>query len=90
MSKSKKSPKRAAALSKDQLAAIVKRISSGESALIEESKRAGLTPNTPLRNALRAHLGGAKPYRAMIEKGMEARAKKSSDKEEKTRLKKAA
>ena len=76
MAKQKKSPKKAAALSKDQLAAVVKRLTAGDSTLFEESKKAGLTPNTPLRSALTKLLGGKQQYTAMIRRSMEARASK--------------
>ena len=66
MSKSKKSPAKKSA--KLDHAAIVKRLTSGESTLIEESKRAGLVPNTPLRNQLREYLGGKAQYSAMIKR----------------------
>jgi hypothetical protein len=65
----------AASISKEQLHAIVQRLEAGQSALIAESKRLGYPTNTPLRAALRAHLGGPKQYRAMIERGMKARGK---------------
>ena len=73
--KTKKTPKRSADLSKDQLSKIVQRLESGQSTLFEESTKAGLTPNTPLRNALRAHLGGKASYSKMIERSKAARSK---------------
>ena len=88
MSKSKKSPAKKSA--KLDHAAIVKRLTSGESTLIEESKRAGLVPNTPLRNQLREYLGGKAQYSAMIKRSMEARAKKSAKEEPQSTMKKAA
>jgi lambda repressor-like predicted transcriptional regulator len=61
-------------------AAIVRRLTSGDSTLFEESERAGLTPNTPLRNALTKHCGGKKQYTAMIAKAMKARVEKEERK----------
>jgi lambda repressor-like predicted transcriptional regulator len=86
--KKKSSPKKAT--KPLDLAAIVRRLTSGQSTLFEESKRAGLTPNTPLRNALRKHLGGVKPYEAMIAKAMKARSKSSDKEEPQGRVKQAA
>ncbi len=86
MPSKKKSPKKAAELSKDVLAAIVRRLTSGESTLFEESTRAKLRPNTPLRNALTKFCGGKAPYTAMIKKAVAARATE----EEKKPARKAA
>ncbi len=89
MSKKKPAPKKAAKeISKDVLAAVVKRLESGQSKLIAESKKLGLTPNTPLRNALTRHLGGKQQYTAMIQRGMKARGKNKE--EPQGRLKQAA
>lgn len=56
-----------------ELDLIVKRLEKGESKLIEESKALGHPNNDPLRAVLREYLGGPDKYRAMIERGMEAR-----------------
>ena len=69
--KAKKAPKE---ITKEQLAAIVKRLESGASPLIAESKRLGFTTNDRLRAALRELLGGRGPYEKMIARGMKARA----------------
>jgi hypothetical protein len=69
-----------AAIAKDKLLPIIKRLESGERALIEESKALGFSDNGALRAALREHLGGKAKYRAMIEKGMAARAEKATAK----------
>ncbi len=82
MSKRKPSPKTKAL----DLAAIVKRLTSGETTLFQESTKAGLIPNTPLRNALREYLGGKPQYAKMIAKAMKARATQ----EEKKPARKAA
>jgi hypothetical protein len=84
MSKEKKSPKGAKAL---DLAAIVRRLTSGARTLYEESVAAKLTPNTPLRNALTKFCGGKAPYTAMIKK---ARAARATEEEERKPAKKAA
>jgi lambda repressor-like predicted transcriptional regulator len=76
--KSPKPAKAAVPIPKDQLAAIVKRLESGASTLFAESQKAGLTPNTPLRVALREHLGGKAAYERMIAKGMQARTPKAA------------
>ena len=79
MSKKKATPKPKKAapdIAKDKLPPIVKRLESGASALIAESKKLGFSTNDRLRAALREFLGGPKPYRAMIAKAMTARAKK--------------
>lgn len=61
------------ALNESQLATIVKRLENGESKLIEESTALGHAGNDPLRKVLREYCGGPDKYRAMIERGMEAR-----------------
>ena len=71
--KAPQSPKKAKDLSKEALQAIVKRLESGASTLFEESTKAGVTPNTPLRTALRAHLGGRPAYDKMIATAMKQR-----------------
>ncbi len=86
--KAKQSPKKGA--KPLDLAAIVRRLQSGESTLFAESKRAGLVPNNPLRRQLRAFLGGKAPYTAMMAKAMKARAKTSDKEEPQGRVKKAA
>jgi hypothetical protein len=72
----KKTPTPTPAIPKDKLLAIIKRLETGERGLLEESKALGFHDNGALRAALRAHLGGKKPYRALIEKGLEARVQK--------------
>ncbi len=87
MPKTKKSPTKKAAQAKKKasgktenaipeakLREIVKRLESGQSALIEESRGLGFSNNDRLRAALKDHLGGKDKYRAMIERGMKARA----------------
>jgi hypothetical protein len=74
-------------LSKEQLVAIMKRVESGQSGMIAESKKLGFKYTTHLHNALTELLGGKTKYDAMLRRAVKARGAK---KEPKQPVKKAA
>ena len=72
-----KSKKQHPELTKAVLDSIVRRLEKGETKLIEQSKRLHFRDNSPLRKALREHLGGRPAYDAVIAKAMAARQPKA-------------
>ncbi len=80
--KSKKSPTKPTALPKDQLVAIIKRLESGQTLVINESKKLGFKHNPQLRKALTEFLGGKAKYNAMLARAVKARGGKKNGKKE--------
>ena len=88
MSKTKKAAEKSAAkkstkpvFSKDQLVAIMKRVESGQSGMIAESKKLGFKYTTHLHNALTELLGGKAKYDAMLRRAVKARGGKKEPKQ---------